>query len=430
MRSLALIVPMFVSTLAQARVVYTNGNWSLSDASTPQAPHTACVAYTGVRIGNTNWRLEFRVAKNQAGPLAVMLTQKGRGATSWTATLRDETVLAFAPAGKEGTADSFWSVPRKTSSLAAQLEERYRVHFKPADGSRDVGLDFPSVGFKQVFARMKERCRPDGDLLESDFQAALVGANPRPVKPAGITLETTIQLREIEARAHALLRERGVRSAESTALTARFQALLTESTTLAATATRLEGTDIPATRAAQARNDESEARANEAVARADRELPPLEQDVVTTTATYQRVEAVIAPLRPEHNRLEAIMVGARRDAADADARIDAIDARLSSAASELRSGESELRSEVANARDLSTRHQQAHRVSRAVRAPPLRGCLPRLQPRLRTAPRAQQRLAIPQRRERRRLGRARRGLRRARPSLRPLRGLPVPLYPR
>jgi hypothetical protein len=365
MRSLALIVPMFVSSMAHAAVVYTNGNWQLADSSTTQAPNGVCVASTGVRIGNTNWRLEFRINKNQPGPLAVMLTQKGRGATSWTTTLRDDTVLAFAAAGKEGTADTMWNVPHKTSSLTAQLEERYRVHFKPADGSRDVGLDFPSTGFRPVFERMKTRCRPNGDLLESAFQAALVGESPRPVNPAGITVETTAQLREIETRAHGLLRERATRSSESTALTARFQALLTESATLAATTTRLEGTDIPATRAAQAANDANEVRANEAVARADRELPPLEQDVVTTTATYQRVEAVIAPLRPEHDRLETIMVNARRESAAAEARIDAIDARLTSAASELRSAESELRAEESSARDLYTRHQQADSTWRA-----------------------------------------------------------------
>jgi|GEM_PF-4652881 len=353
MRALALLT-LFVVPFAQAGVVYTSGDWELDDTSTRSNPNGTCIARTLGGDDRVDMALELRIPKNKPAALEMYLTQEYGRAKAWDIILRDDSVMALGYTGKIGRKETFWAVPQKMAAVMAQLLERRDIKLKTADGSRDPRYVLSADGFKNVLAKLEERCNGKVAVLDAAFEASFTAGNPV-AKSAGFTVETTAQIRELYIAAHAVHLSKGANVKDMQALRQRFATQLAEATTLEDTIQRVDTLDIPATRAAQIANDQRETVAQNELQRLAVAIPALSAAVTSANGVVATAEAAVAPLRAEQSQRANAAYNARSTVNSGLDRIATLDSQRSSAVSQI----NRLDSERSQAQDSANRASSA-----------------------------------------------------------------------
>lgn len=364
MRALALLT-LFVVPTAFAGVVYTSGDWELDDTSTRSNPNGTCIARTLGGDDRVDMALELRYPKNKKAALEMYLTQEYSKVKAWDIILRDESVMALGTVGKVGRKETYWAVPQKMAALIAQLQDRKDIKLKTADGSRDPRFVLSADGFKNVLAKLEERCNGKVAVLDAGFESSFTSGNPV-AKSAGFTVDTTNQARELYIAAHAVHLSKGANTAEMTALRQRFATQLAEATKLEDTIQRTASIDIPATQSAQGANDQRETVAQNELQRLAVAIPALSNAVTAANSVVATAEAAVAPLRTEYNQRASAASSARQSVNNSLARIDQLDSQRANALASIRSLESErsMAQDSANraSRELFSAEQEERRA--------------------------------------------------------------------
>lgn len=331
---LALLSPTVFA--APATVVYRSGNWALEDNS------TTCVAVNTASTNVRTLRLEIGHAKGSASPTEIFIRQKGGTVASWSINLANGASLAFPKMLNDAADVTFWGVPRATLAMMSQLEAKKDLKLAPGDGSRDPKLVFFAKGFTEVRREMQKRCLGGADVSNAEFEAAFLAGADRNVSPAAISPEVVDELRTLLTQGHTAFLKQTSNKAEIAQLRARFQAQLSEADSLNSTISRLQGSDIPATQAAQRNNDAREAAAQSNLVRLNASLPSLETAANNAASVLARAQSVLAPLQAEHDTRANNAYNARSLVVAGQNRIATINSNENDLNAQIRSLQSEL----------------------------------------------------------------------------------------
>ncbi len=300
-----LIVPFMLLSVfssAFAREIFNDGDWVLDDLSDRRNPNAACIAFTANEINGTTYRLEFVHNKLQTGPTDVFIRVQGRGASSFTATLKDETtVLSFANMGPTATRGQslVWNIPQHTDKLMAQLEDRKNLKVKPADGSRDIRLEFSASGFKRVKEKMQERCLNKAPLYDLTFEESFAIKRDA-INPLGITPDQVKELRRVLSVAYAVhLGINGTKD-DLVKLNQKFQTQLTEAEQLTSRIERLGSVEIPSIIQSQQNNDSLEGTSRAQLQQTNVTISQQQSGLTAAQASLNTARTVIAPYESEH----------------------------------------------------------------------------------------------------------------------------------
>lgn len=323
-----LLLSVFSTTAFSApRELYSDGDWKVEDMD-KKNPNALCIASTTAEIGNVIYRLEFAKNKKLPGPTDVQIRVQGKapGATSYTITLKDETVLSFANAGEVVPKKQhlLWNIPQQTERLIAQLIDRKGIKLKPADGSRDQRIEFSADGFKRVKEKMEEKCLNKAALYDYAFEDGFILKRDA-INPLGITPEQVKELRRVLNAGYAIHLGIVGTLEDKVKLQARFQTQLNEKESLISRIEQLGAREIPGIIQSQQQNDSLEATSRTQLQQTNVTISQQQSSLNAAQAQLNTARTVIAPYEAEHADREGRAVSARRSVNSGAQRLSEID---------------------------------------------------------------------------------------------------------
>ncbi len=313
--------------------LYNDGDWTLEDSS-KYDPNGGCFAFTTAEVGNTIWRLEFFRPRNKLAFTEVNIRQQGRGALSWTATLNDGSVLSFANGGQAGRSTLFWNIPQKSDDLVSQLEGRRSLKLKPADGTRDVRLEFSADGFRNVHRKMEEKCLNNLPLIDSAFEDSFFTKKDT-INPANISADAVKELRRLISVAYDVTQNIKANSNDINDLRNKFSNQLNEASALNSLIDRLTSSLIPSTIKNSQNNDALEASSRGNLDRINSEITKQNASVASAQVVLNSAQAKVDPLQGEHDSRSNNAGNARRQSNSEANRLNQIDSGIASANSRI-----------------------------------------------------------------------------------------------
>lgn len=300
--SVILLSVFSTAAFANPREIYSDGDWKVEDMDRKN-PNALCIASTAVESGNVIYRLEFTKSKKLPGPAEVLIRVQGKapGASSYTITLKDETVLSFANAGEviPKKQHLLWNIPQNTERLMAQLIERRNLKLKPADGSRDQRIEFSADGFRRVKEKMEEKCLNKAPLYDFAFEEAFILKRDA-INPLGIKPEQVKELRRILNAGYAIhLGILGTRQ-DLVNLQAKYQSQLNEKESLIVRIDQLGSREIPSIIEEQRQNDSLEANSTAQLKQTITTIAQQQSSLNAAQAQLNTARTVIAPYEAEH----------------------------------------------------------------------------------------------------------------------------------
>lgn len=315
------------STSYAGKIIYTDGDWSLEDMSSKKEPNALCRAFTGENAGGAKYDLIFTHPKNKLAPTEIQLYREGKGPSSFVVTLNNGKVISFANSGKNGKVDTFWLVPQDSIALISHLELKKDLIFKPADGSKDVKLDFDYNGFKRVKEKMQEKCLKNAPLIDAEFEESFLTKQDT-LNPSLITVDAVKELRRLYFEGYNVhLGILGTRD-ELAKLTNTFRNQLNESQSLTSLIERITKSDIPETLIDMKENDDLELRKKSELATVSSQIQAQQATVKSAEAVLKKAEDTLAPFQAEHETKQNNATSVRRSASAASARLSVIDSGI------------------------------------------------------------------------------------------------------
>lgn len=320
-------------------------SWQIVEAANKQ-----CMLTTEHKEGSVVYRLEFLRLKGEDSPLEVQMRVKGKGATAHLFNLSNGSTVYLASTGAEGTANMFWNIPQDTAGIIAHFEGNQDLKLRPADGSRDQGIEFESTGFAKAKADFSKRCANNGPVLNADFERSFMRDSRRALSPTSLTATTVTELRSLFGQGYEAYKRVGANQAAINALRARFATQLNEANGLTTTISQLTNAELPRIQQQQVTNNSLDSQAQAELARLKVAIPQLNAAVASATSTRDRAEAAVAPLRAEQQVRESNAQNARAQATNAQARIGEIDRTINEYEGTIRQLEQEQDSAIARVR--------------------------------------------------------------------------------
>jgi hypothetical protein len=362
LKILASIAMLSVFSTSYAKEIYSSGDWKLDDLSDKKNLNGACILSTSSEAGNADYRLEFVHSKDKKVPTEIQIRKEGKGALAWTATLIDGSVMAFANSGNFNKQDVLWNIPQNSSALVDHLEAKKDLKVKPADGSKDMKLQFSSSGFKKAKEKMEEKCLGKATLVDSAFEDSFLN-NKHPIDPMKVNPEAIKELRRLLYSGYEVHVKIGDNGGEMNALRTRFQSQLNESNSLRSLIDRLGNSDIPTTIQNSKNNDDLEARKRSELASTNSLIVSQKSSVSAAEATLAKAQAAIAPFEDEHGSRLQSSQSARQSVNQLASRLNTIDQGVAQTNARI----NQLNNEAGALQDSSNRAQNDLRMARMER---------------------------------------------------------------
>ncbi len=367
MKPIASLLLLSVFSSAHAgKILLQSGEWTAEDTSDRRNPNGHCVAYTEKEIGSTTYRLMFSRLKNSPGPTDIqMIMTDGKPATSFTITLKDESVLAFANGGPTTVKRqvSAWYIPQHTTNLIAQLDDRKDLKVKVADGSRDPRLEFSADGFKRVKEKLQEKCLNNAPIYDLAFEESFI-INKNPINPLGISPDQVKELRRVLNAGYSVhLGIKGTKE-DMVKLQAKFQNQLNEKESLANRIQDIGSREIPGIENAQKNNDALQASSETQLGQVKVVITQQQGSLTAAQAQLNTARTVIAPYEAEHADRENRAVSSRSNVNNANQRRSEIINGINSAEARVQ----QLSNEAGGIQNQNVRLDQDLRYARQNRA--------------------------------------------------------------
>ncbi len=363
MKPIASLLLLSVFSSAHAgKILLQSGEWTAEDTSDRRNPNGHCVAYTQSEVGNTTYKLMFSRLKNSPGPMDLnVYMDGGKPATSFTLTLKDESVLAFANGGPTTVKRQSlaWYIPQHTDKLLAQLEDRKDVRIKPADGSRDPRIEFSADGFKRVKEKLIEKCLNNQAFYDLAFEESFV-IKRDVINPLGITPEQVKELKRVHNAGYAIhLAIMGTKG-DMVKNQAKFQSLLNEKEALISRILDIVSREVPGIQSAQQQNDSLEANSRTQLQQTNVTISQQQSSLTAAQAQLNTARTVIAPYEAEHADRESRAVSTRNSVNSGARRLSEIDNGISSSEQRI----NQLSNEAASIQNQNARIDQDLRQAR------------------------------------------------------------------
>lgn len=329
MLSKKLALPMLLTltfSSAYGAVVFRKDHWFIDDLSSSSNPNGPCMMVTQNKQNNVTYRLEIVRPKNADGPIEIQIRQLGRGAVSQTAAISNGKTLAFSTLSTDGNNSLLYNLPQGSTALIDYLSAGGELRLRPADGTRDRGVNFEDGGFNTVKAEYARRCLGGRQLVDTAFESAFLKAQGRVLNPNALNATSVAELQTLLKQGHASFKEIGANQAQIAQLRDRFASQLNEAQRL--------GSEI-----GQLSNMITEGREefNRAeVTRLTAQIAQLTPGVQAATTARDRAESIVAPLRPEHDRYASAASDARSSANNAQAEVRRISSEIGSLEQQIR----------------------------------------------------------------------------------------------
>ena len=336
-----LLLTAFTASSVHASVVYRKDHWFIDDMATSTNPNGPCVMATQSTQNRVVYRLEIVRPKNADGPTEVQIRMTGRGATGMTGALSATRAVAFSQLSVEGNNSILWALPQGTSEIINYFAAGRELRMRPADGSRDQGVNFEDGGFNNVKTEFARRCLGNRELVDSGFESSFLSRNYRPINPMGMNTTSVVELRSLLGQGFIAYKNVNGNRAEISALRNRFSAQLNE-------AERLEGSiSTLSEQIAAGREDHNRSE----VSRLTSLIQQQTNAVAAATAARDRAENAVAPLRAEHDSHASAANGARNSANGAQQDISELNRAIGQAETQIIQLEADRENALRAARD-------------------------------------------------------------------------------
>jgi hypothetical protein len=330
--ALAATVLMAAGFSAQAasspnKKIKDSGDWSLWE-TTESNGSVVCYIQSG---GEDDTYLTMIKAKNNPNsPLETMIQmlQNKKGQTGMVITVPGlASTLTYADL--DGRKFTFQGIPK---NLAAAVEIMKNNHpditLTKVGGTKPESTKISTRGLKDMVKELEARCNNSQPMVDADFEAKFINGVPDNIDALKLTPAKTSEIRSLYFAAYKIILDKRATEAQLAQVLQKYQPQVNELNTNRARASAIQNSDLPAAsnNLAQAQSQQVTSRAE--IARQDQAIPGLTSKRDASQAQLDAVERVIAPLRPEYNRLTGALSDAQSELSNAQSRLSYIDGRI------------------------------------------------------------------------------------------------------
>jgi hypothetical protein len=229
----------------------------------------------------------------------------------------------------DGRKFTFQGVPK---NLAAAVELMKNGHpdltLTKVGGTKPESTKISTKGLKDMVNELQARCNNNLPMVDADFEAKFINAVPDNIDALKLVPAKTSEIRSIYFAAYKIILDKRASEAQLAQVLQKYQPQVDELNTNRARASAIQNNDIPTARnnLAQAQNTQATSRAE--IARQDQAIPGLTAKRDASLAARDAAERIIAPLRPEHDRLTSDLDDAESQLSSARSRLSYIDGRI------------------------------------------------------------------------------------------------------
>jgi predicted nucleic acid-binding Zn-ribbon protein len=329
--ALAATVLMAVGFQAHAgsssnKKIKESGDWSLWE--TKGTSGDICYIQSGGE--DETYLVMIKAKNNPKSPVETMIQMldNSKGQTGITVSVPGlASTLSYGDL--DGKKFTFQGIP-KNLSQAVEIMKNNKPELKlsKVGGKKPAETKISTRGFKDMVKELESRCNAGQPMVDADFERQFINAVADSIDPLKLDPAKSSLIRSIYFAAYdVLLNKRGAEG-ELAQVLQKYQPQVNELNQNRARAAAVQNSELPA-----ARNDLTQTQTQQATARAEiakqaQAIPGLTSKRDASQAALDAAERVIAPLRPEYNRLTGSLGQAQSELSSAESRLSYIDGRV------------------------------------------------------------------------------------------------------
>lgn len=310
-------------------------DWVLEDLG------AVCLAHTQRVIETQTYRLEMQIDKSAQFPVEVFVREvPANGTTSYARFVYDKSKnlnYDFSPLTDASGNVSFYQVPRGTTTLVSYIKRSLSL---PVDfitaGQPARKVDFSLRGSSVTLDNMIARCNAKKALSSNEFEknffdlTKLVALDPAALRP-----DQVARLRQAYLQGHQAYVARDAKQDELAALTNKYVKQLRELDRLKGSLDNLTQKELANLNSRKAALDQKISDLEKAITSKQAEIAAKDQELLQKNAAYDSAWQVLAPLKPEHDRLQSALGQAQSSLNSWNNRLAQIDSGIRNAQSEI-----------------------------------------------------------------------------------------------
>lgn len=328
----------FLASTAMAQATFnpiTTKDWVLEDLG------AVCLAHTQRVIENQTYRLEMQIDKSAQFPVEVFVREVPAGnGTQYARFVYDKSKginYDFSPLADASGNVSLYQVPRGSTALVSYIKRSLSlpVEFVSA-GVPARKVDFSLRGSSVTLDNLIARCNAKKALTSNEFEknffdlAKLLALDPLSLRP-----DQVARLRNAYLSGHQAYVARDAKQGELQALTNKYMKQLRELDRLKGSLDNLTQKELANLNARKATLDQKIADLDKAIASKQGEIAAKDQELQQRNAAYDAAWQVLAPLKPEHDRLQSSLGQAQNSLNSWNNRLGQIDSGIRNTQSEI-----------------------------------------------------------------------------------------------
>jgi len=329
--ALAVSVLLAAGFSAQAasanKKIKESGDWSLWETVEADGS-TVCYLQSG---GEDDTYLTMIKAKNNPNrPLETMLQmlQNKKGQTAMVISVPGlSSTLSYGDL--DGRKFTFQGIPK---NLAAAVEIMKNSHpdlqISKVGGAKPEVTKISTHGFKDMVKELETRCNSNQPMVDADFEAKFINAVPDSIDLTKLTPAKSSEIRSIYFAAYKIILDKRASQAQLAQVLQKYQPQVDELNTNRSRASAIQNNDLPSARNNLAQTQAQQVSSRAEIARQEQAIPGLTEKRDASQAALDAVERIIAPLRPEHDRLSESLGQAQSALSDSESRLSYIDGRI------------------------------------------------------------------------------------------------------
>ncbi len=319
---------------ANAKTVFSSGDWVLNDSNPDQPGVGVCVATTATYFtGRAIHYLDVIVDKTGARPLEVMVRPRTAPSTSAAFQANIGQVYSFVSLPLSDGIQYFWGVPRGTEALIQYLKQRNQFNVVSVGGTRGT-LPFSLRGSSATLNQLESSCAALSLFTGADFERRFLPSEVGQIDALAVTPEIALALRETLARGVVIYREILAIQSDLDELESRYADWTRE---LASVRAQIRSNESDLANQ-QAQRDRAQARIDQAIAEISRlqtQLAQSQEALASAQSELRAAQEAIAPYKPENDRLLGLVEQSQRQVRFATNRLNQLDRDIRDLESEI-----------------------------------------------------------------------------------------------
>lgn len=332
--ALAATVLMAVGFSAHAdkssnKKIKESGDWSLWETKGSTGVETCYIQSGGE---DETYLVVIKAKNNPKSPVETMIQmlENRKGQTGIVVSVPGlASTLTYGDL--DGKKFTFQGIP-KNFAQAVEIIKNNKPELKltKSGGKKGEETKISTRGFKDMVKEFESRCNAGQPIVDADYENQFINGVADSINPAILTPAKSESIRSIYFASYNVLLEKRATEAQLAQVLQKYQPQVDELKNNRARATAIQNSDLPA-----ARNDLSQTQTQQATSRAEiakqtQAIPGLTAKRDASQNALDAAEKIIAPLRPEYNRLTGSLGQAQSKLSSSQSRLNYINGRLPS----------------------------------------------------------------------------------------------------